>query len=110
MAEYWSAFARTVAASPALVAGWVALAAVFAVGSTWLLRRFLPRAATDNPVRRIVQNSAFPMAAALGNGFGGYLALRAVQLDPEVFRCAVAINTPADLAAWSAATTSAARV
>jgi O-antigen/teichoic acid export membrane protein len=49
------------------VAGWVALALVFAAASTWLLRRLLPRAATDNPVRRVAQNSAFPMAAALGN-------------------------------------------
>ena len=61
MAPYWSAFAHAVAASPALVAGWVALAAAFAVGSTWLLLRLLPRAATDNPVRRVAQNSAFPM-------------------------------------------------
>src|SRR5579875_3238796 len=67
MAPYWSAFAHAVAASPALVAGWVALAAAFAVGSTWLLLRLLPRAATDNPVRRVAQNSAFPMATALGN-------------------------------------------
>jgi O-antigen/teichoic acid export membrane protein len=49
------------------VAGWVALAAAFALGSTWLLQRLLPRAATDNPVRRVAQNSAFPMATALAN-------------------------------------------
>lgn len=42
------------------------------------------------------------LVAALGNGFGGYLALRAVQLEPETFRCAVAINTPADLEDWCA--------
>jgi O-antigen/teichoic acid export membrane protein len=67
MAPYWSAFASAVAASPALIGGWLVLAAAFAVGSAWLLRRLLPRAATDNPVRRVAQNSAFPMAAALGN-------------------------------------------
>jgi pimeloyl-ACP methyl ester carboxylesterase len=33
-----------------------------------------------------------------GEGFGGYLALRAVQLHPDAFRCAVAINAPFDLA------------
>ncbi|HLH23847.1 MAG TPA: flippase [Chloroflexota bacterium] len=54
-------------ASPALVAAWVALALAFAAASTWLLQRLLPRAATDNPVRRVAQNSAFPMATALGN-------------------------------------------
>ncbi len=43
------------------------------------------------------------MVAAFGNGFGGYLAVRAAQLDPESVRCAVAINAPSDLAAWSEA-------
>lgn len=36
--------------------------------------------------------------AAVGEGFGSYLALRAVQLRPETFRAAVAINTVTDLA------------
>jgi pimeloyl-ACP methyl ester carboxylesterase len=40
------------------------------------------------------------MAAALGNGVGGYLAVRMAQLAPETFRCAVAINAPGDLEAW----------
>ena len=39
--------------------------------------------------------------AAAGQGFGGYLALRAVQLQPEVFRCAVAIDAPLDLAQYT---------
>lgn len=38
--------------------------------------------------------------ATFGNGFGGYLALRALQLHPEAFRCGVAINAPLDLAFW----------
>ncbi len=39
--------------------------------------------------------------ALLGQGFGGYLALRALQLYPDDFRCAVAINAPTDLEQWS---------
>ncbi|HEX2101022.1 MAG TPA: alpha/beta fold hydrolase, partial [Candidatus Synoicihabitans sp.] len=38
--------------------------------------------------------------AILGNGYGGYLALRALQLHPDRFRCAVGINAPADLLRW----------
>ncbi len=38
--------------------------------------------------------------AAVGRGFGGYLALRALQLEPEAFRCAVAIEAPLDPRAW----------
>ncbi len=38
--------------------------------------------------------------AALGNGVGGYLAVRMAQLAPETFRCAVAINAPGDFEAW----------
>jgi pimeloyl-ACP methyl ester carboxylesterase len=38
--------------------------------------------------------------ATMGEGFGGYLALRATQLHPEVFRCAIAIDAPLDLEAW----------
>lgn len=64
---YWSAFARLVAGSPPLVVGWLAVVAALSAGSIWLLRRLLPRAATDNPVRRVVQNSAFPIGAALFN-------------------------------------------
>jgi dipeptidyl aminopeptidase/acylaminoacyl peptidase len=40
------------------------------------------------------------MVATLGNGVGGYLAVRMAQLAPETFRCAVAINAPGDLDAW----------
>ncbi|MBI5380413.1 MAG: alpha/beta fold hydrolase [Opitutae bacterium] len=35
--------------------------------------------------------------AVLGHGFGGNLALRAVQLYPEEFCCAIAINAPLNL-------------
>ncbi len=38
--------------------------------------------------------------AAVGRGLGGYLALRALQLEPEAFRCAVAITAPLDPRAW----------
>jgi dienelactone hydrolase len=38
--------------------------------------------------------------ALFGEGFGGYLALRATQLYPDDFRCAVSINAPTDPAAW----------
>jgi dipeptidyl aminopeptidase/acylaminoacyl peptidase len=40
------------------------------------------------------------LVALMGEGYGGYLALRGLQLFPEKFRCAVAVNAPADLAAW----------
>jgi dienelactone hydrolase len=38
--------------------------------------------------------------ATLGRGFGGYLALRAMQLQPELFRAGIAIDAPLDLHAW----------
>jgi pimeloyl-ACP methyl ester carboxylesterase len=38
--------------------------------------------------------------AIVGEGFGGYLALRAVQIYPERFRCAVAIRAPVNLGQW----------
>lgn len=38
--------------------------------------------------------------ATLGRGFGGYLAVRALQLRPEVFRCGIAIDAPMDLQPW----------
>ena len=38
--------------------------------------------------------------AIVGEGFGGYLALRAVQVHPDRFRCAVAISAPVDLGQW----------
>jgi dienelactone hydrolase len=37
---------------------------------------------------------------ALGHGFGGYLALRALQLEPAAFRCGIALDAPADLPGW----------
>jgi dipeptidyl aminopeptidase/acylaminoacyl peptidase len=39
--------------------------------------------------------------AVVGEGFGGYLALRALQLEPDAFRCAVAFNAPTDLNRWT---------
>ena len=38
--------------------------------------------------------------ALVGEGLGGYLALRAVQVHPERFRCAVAISAPVNLDQW----------
>jgi len=38
--------------------------------------------------------------ALVGQGFGGFIALRAVQLHPREFRCAVSINAPTDPARW----------
>lgn len=38
--------------------------------------------------------------AAMGHGFGGWLALRALQLEPALFRGGVAVAAPADLQAW----------
>ena len=38
--------------------------------------------------------------ATLGRGFGGYLAVRALQLQPAAFRCGIAIDAPMDLRAW----------
>lgn len=40
------------------------------------------------------------LVAVLGTGYGGYLALRAVQLYPDAFRAAVALNAPTDLPVW----------
>lgn len=34
--------------------------------------------------------------AIMGEGFGGFLALRAIELHPELFRCAIMINAPTD--------------
>lgn len=38
--------------------------------------------------------------ATYGRGLGGYLALRALQLAPNTFRCGVAINSPLSPQAW----------
>jgi dipeptidyl aminopeptidase/acylaminoacyl peptidase len=40
------------------------------------------------------------LVAIMGHGFGGYLALRATQLHPDTFRCAIAIDAPVDLPTW----------
>jgi O-antigen/teichoic acid export membrane protein len=63
----WEALARTLLTSPLVLGSWLALVAAFAVASALLLRRLLPQAATDNPVRRVAKNAAFPMATSLFN-------------------------------------------
>jgi dipeptidyl aminopeptidase/acylaminoacyl peptidase len=40
------------------------------------------------------------LVAVMGRGFGGYLALRAMQVYPKRFRCAVAIDAAVDLPTW----------
>lgn len=42
---------------------------------------------------------------ALGRGFGGYLAVRALQLQPEIFRAGIVIDAPLDLPRWLATAT-----
>ncbi len=49
--------------------------------------------ATRHPIDR-------KRVATFGNGFGGYLAVRALQLHPAAFRCAVAFNAPLNLDRW----------
>lgn len=56
----------------------------------------LQRVATQFPERPM----DLKHVATLGRGFGGYLAVRALQLRPEVFRAGVAINAPMDLRSW----------
>jgi pimeloyl-ACP methyl ester carboxylesterase len=38
--------------------------------------------------------------ALIGESYGGFVALRAIQLAPDRFRCAASIDAPLDLAAW----------
>ncbi len=38
--------------------------------------------------------------ATLGRGFGGYVAVRALQLRPDVFHAGIAIDAPMDLRRW----------
>lgn len=38
--------------------------------------------------------------AIFGVGFGGYVALRTLQLAPERFRCAITVDAPSDLTGW----------
>ncbi|MDQ5980244.1 MAG: hypothetical protein QG602_3220, partial [Verrucomicrobiota bacterium] len=40
--------------------------------------------------------------ALMGRGHGGFIALRAVQAYPELFRCAVALEPPVDVGDWLA--------
>jgi dipeptidyl aminopeptidase/acylaminoacyl peptidase len=42
--------------------------------------------------------------ALIGQGMGGYAAVRALERFPDEFRCAVAINAPLDLERWLAET------
>jgi dipeptidyl aminopeptidase/acylaminoacyl peptidase len=52
--------------------------------------------ATRNPDRPFDRGRV----AALGRGLGGYLATRALQLEPAVFRRGIAIDAPMDLQRW----------
>lgn len=38
--------------------------------------------------------------ATIGHGPGGYLALRALQMEPNIFRCGVAIDAPLSIEEW----------
>jgi hypothetical protein len=38
--------------------------------------------------------------AVVGRGLGGYLALRALELEPDAFRCGVALEAPLDPRRW----------
>jgi dipeptidyl aminopeptidase/acylaminoacyl peptidase len=40
------------------------------------------------------------LVAIMGHGYGGYLALRAMQLHPKEFRCGIALDAPVDLPTW----------
>jgi len=40
--------------------------------------------------------------ALLGRGHGGFIALRSLQAYPDMFRCAVALDAPVNLADWLA--------
>lgn len=40
--------------------------------------------------------------ALMGRGHGGFIALRALQLFPDLFRCAIALEPPVNLADWLA--------
>lgn len=40
-------------------------------------------------------------SAIVGIGFGGYLACRAVERWPNLFRCAASVDAPLDLRAWT---------
>ena len=37
----------------------------------------------------------------MGEGLGGYVALRALQLHPDIFRGGITVNAPTNLAAWT---------
>jgi pimeloyl-ACP methyl ester carboxylesterase len=70
----------------ALRAGFDTVAAEDVVATVdWVLK-------TEKVDRRLV--------AIMGTGYGGYLALRAMQLYPTRFRCAVALDAPVDLPTW----------
>jgi len=69
------------------------------------LRRDLERGAGADAlaaIEWIAQRHAIDRkrVALLGNGFAGHLAVRATQLDPEAFRCAVTFDPIFNLSAW----------
>jgi dipeptidyl aminopeptidase/acylaminoacyl peptidase len=59
-------------------------------------RAAVERIAALNPQRPFDQKHV----ATLGRGYGGYLAVRALQLEPAVFRCGIAIDAPMELREW----------
>lgn len=50
----------------------------------------------------LAQNHPFDRRriAVFGRGLGGYLALRALELEPDTFRCAVALEAPLNPLLW----------
>ncbi len=59
-------------------------------------RTVLERLAALHPDRPVDGNRV----VALGRDFGGYLAVRALQLQPDIFRAGIAINAPVELRPW----------
>jgi dipeptidyl aminopeptidase/acylaminoacyl peptidase len=53
-------------------------------------------------VRNLVQNGIADSkrVCIVGAGYGGYAALAGVTLDPDVYRCAVAVDGVSDLSRW----------
>lgn len=71
------------------------------------LRAAVDRVAVDDALATIDWIAGRPdrtfdrrRVAVLGRGFGGYLAVRALQLQPAAFRCGIALNAPMELRGW----------
>lgn len=59
-------------------------------------------ALTQSPSPRSIDRTRI---VAFGRGFGGYLAVRALQLQPELFRAGIALDAPVALPRWLATPT-----